>query len=909
MTDTEIPKNSSESLERRAVCYMLDANSFLAWARGLGFPDKTVTAIERIRSSPPSRRVRGGKGNICGRYCSSKMGLIVQFEGWAEHAALYEAEFDQACLEFYDQPPRIELPVMSRTGRNCRIPHTADYFLIYQTEAGWLQCKREEELERIAAEKPNMYQKAADGHWCCPPGEEYAQQFGLKFWVKSTKDYSWNFISNLRFLEDYLATDVEIPEVEQELITSTVKDNPGINISRLKALLPGVKIDSIFQMLVDNRIFMDLRNSRLSEPDFTSVFSTQELGKAFSSLNKSSLQNPCKYIDVVAGESFVWNENMYTILSPGPKEIVIKPCLEGRTFEISRAEFIEYIKQGKIVVSVNKDESIPASVHEILASAGPRELSAANFKYRVIQSILDRDFLTETAKVPERTRRDWIRKYKTAEEMCGYGFVGLIDKHKDQGNRQPRLLPEVSDAINKVIKEAFETLKQPKVRPVYGRLLISLENLGLPMVSYKTFCQYVNLRKGPEQVDARQGSRSAYGQEYRFWYLERETERHGTHPLSIVHIDHTELDIELVHSRTGKVLGRPWLTLAICAYTRRIVGYWLSFDPPSNRACMGVLREIVRRHGRFPKYLIVDNAHEFCSTYFETVTGFYKCHILKRPPAKPRFGSVCERIFGTINTQLIHNLGGNTQIMKEVRKVTKLNDPRNLATWTLVELYTALATYIDEVYDVIEHPALGESPREAFTLGMELKGFREHCITPYDQGFLDSTMVETSKKRLKVTAQGVKIHYNYYWSEYFKKPGIQGKSIPVKFDPYDFSVAKAYIGEWVTCTVNYPNEFKGRSEKEIQMITEELRAQNRRHGKQFAITARLIASNIIDLENTNTKIALQREKDLELKEIFRLICGGREEENSNMLQLKDSDCSEVTLQDNSQSSTVIYDDW
>ena len=47
-----------------------------------------------------------------------------------------------------------------------------------------------------------------------------------------------------------------------------------------------------------------------------------------------------------------------------------------------------------------------------------------------------------------------------------------------------------------------------------------------------------------------------------------------------------------------------------------------------------------------------------------------------RPPAKSRFGSVIERMFGTTNTMFIHNLKGNTLIMKDVRQVTKSVNPK-----------------------------------------------------------------------------------------------------------------------------------------------------------------------------------------------------------------------------------------
>jgi hypothetical protein len=79
-----------------------------------------------------------------------------------------------------------------------------------------------------------------------------------------------------------------------------------------------------------------------------------------------------------------------------------------------------------------------------------------------------------------------------------------------------------------------------------------------------------------------------------YWQLEQRTQRHGARPFEIVHIDHTELDIELVCSLTGRVLGRPWLTIITDAFSRRSQGLYLTLDPPNYRSCMMVIRELSR---------------------------------------------------------------------------------------------------------------------------------------------------------------------------------------------------------------------------------------------------------------------------------------------------------------------------
>src|SRR5260370_25443659 len=89
---------------------MLSVSAFEQWCQRLAFPEETTKTINRIRSSPPSRLVRSGAGNVSGRYTSKKMGCSIQYESYKnELPFLYHLEHAASVLEFYDQPEHIEL--------------------------------------------------------------------------------------------------------------------------------------------------------------------------------------------------------------------------------------------------------------------------------------------------------------------------------------------------------------------------------------------------------------------------------------------------------------------------------------------------------------------------------------------------------------------------------------------------------------------------------------------------------------------------------------------------------------------------------------------------------------------------------------------------------------------------------
>ena len=418
--------------------------------------------------------------------------------------------------------------------------------------------------------------------------------------------------------------------------------------------------------------------------------------------------------------------------------------------------------------------------------------------------------------------------------------------------------------MNEFITTDYESPKQKTRYASWIALKLACERRGILAPSLKTFCLAVHSRPRFEQVAKRQGPRAAYAHEDFYWELELTTPRHGDRPFEIAHIDHTELDIETVCSRTGRVLGRPWLTLLTDAFSRRVLALYLTFDPPSYRSCMMSLRECARRHARLPQIVVVDGGRDFQSIYFETLLARYECTKKTRPAAKPRFGSVCERLFGTANTQFIHNLKGNTQIMRLARQVTQSVNPKGQAVWSFEELHRHLTEYAYEIYDTIHHPALGQNPREAYEMGIAATGQRLHRVIGYDREFLVHTLPTTRKGTAKIApGRGVKVHNLYYWSDVFRTPDLEKQHIPIRYDPFDVGTAYAFVNkEWTECHSEYFAVFQGRSEKELILGTEELRKSMQHQSGEFNITSRKLAE-FLDSVQAEEVLLEQRLGDME----------------------------------------------
>jgi transposase InsO family protein len=860
---------------------MLERDEFLYWCQRLNLSDEGRNVIEQIRSSDPARRVQSGCRSVSGTYPSKKMGVTIQFESHrVELAAVYEMEYDDDVIEYFDQPPTFRLEYSGMNGRRLVVFHTPDYFAVRQNTAGWEECKTEEQLEMLAQKNPNRYCRGEDGEWRCPPGEAYAEQFNLYYRVRTSKTTNWIFQRNIQFLEDYLRTDaLAIEKSARDSVLEAVNGEPNIELEQLFLKTEGTSSrDDIYMLIAAGDLYVDLSAAPLVEPHQVHVFPNKERATAYAHIVEVSptatVNNP-RFIDLAVGSTIEWNNRIWKIANVGDQ--IISLLGENKAFtEMPLAAFELLVKEGRVNGVVTRAASCSNfEAEKILAEASETDLQIANRRADLVCRRLRGERLPDDNNVSDRTLRYWVAQYRDMETKYGNGYLGLLPHTSSRGPRGSKLPQATWALITEFIDNDYETHKQKRKYEVWVVLKNICDKRGVIAPSYKTFARAVRRRGGYRQTLKRMGRRAAYNQEPFYWLLEQTTPRHGDRPFEIGHIDHTELDVESPSSRTDRSLGRPWLTLLTDAYSRRILAVYVTFDPPSYRSCMMVLRQCVRLHGRLPQIIIVDGGPEFKSTYFDTLLARYECIKKTRPPAKARFGSVCERLFGTTNTQLIHNLRGNTQIMRNVRQVTKSVNPKGKATWPLGNLYDRLCEYAYQVYDTIAHPALGETPRNTFLEGIARTGVRPHRLIPYDDDFLMWTRPTTPKGTAKVLAgRGIKIHHLFYWSDALRNPEIENTQVSVRYDPFDIAIAFAFVGKrWVRCYSEYYNVFHGRSEKELMIATTELRALKNSHSQQFTVTAKKLADFLGSVEAEEAML-MQRLRDAEGRKVLEKINGG-----------------------------------
>ena len=865
----------------------LDGTALLTYFRRLKLPKETQELLTEIRNSPPSRTPRPRRGNMPVWYPSKKMRCIIKAESHkVEFAFLLQVEHDDDVLEVWDQPPSIQLEYLDRRGRTQRPNHTADYFLFRHGAAGWVECKTTQELIQQASRSPNRYQLDSHGTWRCPPGETFAETHGLFYRVYASDQINWAAQDNWHFLEDYYQDldRLQVAPTDVYVLCQMVREQPGILLSDLQEAAEGLSTDVINIAIARNDLYVDLATYRLSEPWRTPVF--PDLSTARATVHQcgriEQQVTSSVTLTALAGTLVSWAGKQWQISEATATGITLA-CEGSDPFPLARSAFDALVRQGKIVLPpAPAPSNFTPEGTALLDQAREADLATAVFRNRVINPDQYDDeeqiqIVEHAAAIPARTKRYWRQLYREAESRYGSGLIGLLPRvphcgRKWESDFAPRLL------LHEVLETHYDTVTRKPKRGAYGEYLKRAEEQQLTPLSPRTFYREVERHKTAyEQRVAREGTRAAYPFKDYVREQEKTVSRHGNYAWAMAHLDHTELNLVLCDSRTGQTLGKCWLTLLILAHPRRIAAYALTFDPPSYRSCLMVLRLCVKRYGRLPTAITVDGGPEFQSVYFEQLLALYRIRKHQRPAAEPRFGSPQERLFGTMETEFLYHLLGNTQATREPRTMVKATDPRRQAVWTLKLLAERVQQWADEEYETIRHPALGMTPRQAYELSLKRDGERLHKSIEYDDTFLKATFPTTRKGTAKVEpGVGVRINYLDYWCEAMRDATVEETQVKVRYDPFDVSVGYAYIGGiWRKCDCP-SSEFAGCSERELQQLTEELRRRNRlQAGREHTeVTQKQLAT--FRRENADIETILRQQRhDHETRTALTVLEGGK----------------------------------
>jgi len=423
----------------------------------------------------------------------------------------------------------------------------------------------------------------------------------------------------------------------------------------------------------------------------------------------------------------------------------------------------------------------------------------------------------------QRTLRRWKAAIKNAGDDVLNQHLALIPKIKARGRWGRRISASMIEIIKWIAINIFNKPTCKTIKASYDDFKIECAARDIEPCSFKTFSK--DLQKNRKD-NLREGTRMAYQKAEIVWYLEFTEPIHGVRPFQYVHIDHTIADL-LLRNPYNKELKKACLSLAIDAATRAVLAIYLSFRDPSYRTCMMIIRDIVRRYGRVPEFLVLDNGKDFVCREMHRFCELLRISIRYRPKGKPRFGTVIERLFGITNTDFIYRLQGNTQLLKHARMATKAVLPKNFAEWNLPGFWRALDYYFEHIYGETPHPAHGEPPGTYLHQLLRDTGFRAGRYAHLNDTFMVESCPgpESGGNTRKIDSQnGVKIDSFYYYNNIFRQPGLDNTEIEVRVDPWDASTAYALVrGNWYKCISKLRSQTRTFTRAEVRALFEELK--------------------------------------------------------------------------------------
>lgn len=356
------------------------------------------------------------------------------------------------------------------------------------------------------------------------------------------------------------------------------------------------------------------------------------------------------------------------------------------------------------------------------------EWDIANRRFAIIKPLLEqaragrRDverIAAESEKHPTTIYR-WLRQFRETGKVSS-----LLPTGSDGGRGKGRLNERIEAIIEATIGEYYLTRNQRSVQDACDEVARRCRAAGVEAPHSNTIRNRISAIGDKKRLELRGHSKQAH---------DRFTARPGRYedaawPLSVVQIDHTRLDIIAVDSIDRQPIGRPWITLAFDVYSRMVVGFYISFDPPGALAtglCISHailpkeqwLAERGVKHAwpcwGLPRMIHMDNAREFRGDTIRRACEEYAIEINFRPVKTPHFGAHIERMLGTLLTAM-HGLSGSTHSNPTKRGE---HNPDHAADKTLDEIEAILAEYICGIYHKRVHSGLGTTPLHRYDEGI-----------------------------------------------------------------------------------------------------------------------------------------------------------------------------------------------
>jgi len=445
----------------------------------------------------------------------------------------------------------------------------------------------------------------------------------------------------------------------------------------------------------------------------------------------------------------------------------------------------------------------PSDSRPAAATLTEAQRAQAMVRFAVLQPHLEREVplarAAREAGVALRTARRWLRRYRRS------GLAGLVrGARNDRGRR--KTTPELVWFVEGLVLRK----PRPSVATIHRRVCMIAAEHGWRLPSYGSLYSIIG-RLDPALLTLAHEGAAAFRDRYELLHRHR-----AARPNALWQADHTQLDV-LILDASGKTV-RPWLTLIMDDHSRAVVGYLPFIGAPSALQTSLALRQAIWRKADphwamcgIPDVLYVDHGSDFTSRHLEQVAADLHFELVYSTIARPQGRGKVERLFGTVNTELLPELPGHLVRGKPVTA------PR----LTLSELDRALGAYLVGTYNCRTHSEIGAAPLTVW------RGQGWLPRMPQSLEELDLLLITVARERC-VHRDGIHFQGLRYLDPTLA--AYVGEAVTIRFDPRDLGEVRVFHRNRFLCRAVSP-EHAGQeiTLKDIQAARTERR--RRLHGQ------------------------------------------------------------------------------
>lgn len=450
-----------------------------------------------------------------------------------------------------------------------------------------------------------------------------------------------------------------------------------------------------------------------------------------------------------------------TVFYQGKRHVIRQESQDFSTVVLFEPEAGNLVEAA--IVDLSPAAPLVTSPQKDLNAHGKERLAEAERKFEIIKPLLDKQGRTkqdvkaaaEAAGVHYATLYKWLRVFETTGKLTA--FV-----RRDRADKGKSLLPTSTE---KIVSDTIESFYLTKHKHSPAKVIREIGKLcakaGLKAPHPNTIRNRLKQIDAFKKVKARKGAKAA-----RDAFAPLKGHFPGADfPLSVVQVDHTPLDIILVDDIHRQPIGRPWLTLLIDVFSRMVLGFYISFDPPGNLslglclthaflpkenwlAKLGI--ETAWPCWGIPRTIHADNAKEFRGNMLQMAAKEYGIDLEWRPVATPHYGAHIERLLGTLNRE-VHSAPGTTfsnpdergEYDSEVESAMSLSEFERWFTILCVEVYhqkrhsqlgmPPIAKWQEGIFGIGKKPGIGVPPRitDELRLKLDLMPFETRTVQQY----------------------------------------------------------------------------------------------------------------------------------------------------------------------------------